>query len=195
METGIDRPFRDAQNFGNLLVRGILAGVGLWQWLITPEGKNWLVEFKMRVPGFGVVFKSMYLARIAENLSTLTKSDIAILDALRVTADIVDNIIYRDILLHAEEVVRGGGSISDVLRQYKGDVPSLMTSMIAIGERTGKLGYMLEHVSAFYRTEADNRIDSIASLIEPVLVVVLGLGVAILVSSILLPLYSIASIG
>lgn len=168
--------------------------VGSMQWVRTPDGRQWWDQAKVKMPGFGVIMKSVYLGRIAENLSTLIKSDIAILDALRITADIVDNVIYRDILLHAEEEVRGGGSISDVFRQYKKDIPSLMTSMIAIGERTGKLDYMLEHVSKFYRTESENRIDSIASLIEPVLVVVLGLGVAVLVSSILLPLYSLTGV-
>jgi type II secretory pathway component PulF len=179
-----------------LLVLGfiIFVVVGSWQWVRTPDGSRWWDETKVKIPGFGIILKSIYLARIAENLSTLIKSDIAILDALRVTADIVDNAIYRDILLHAEEEVRGGGSVSDVLRQYRKDVPSLMTSMIAIGERTGKIDYMLEHVSKFYRAESENRIDSISSLIEPVLVVVLGLGVAVLVSSILLPLYSLTGV-
>ncbi len=164
--------------------------VGAWQWVRTTDGKKWMDSFKITVPGFGVIMKAIFLARISENMATLIKSDISILDSLRITGDIVDNSLYRDILLHAEEQVRGGGSVSEVLRQYKQWIPGLMTSMIAIGERTGKLDYMLEHVSKFYRTEADDRIDSISSLIEPVIVVVLGIGVAILVSSVLLPLYS-----
>jgi general secretion pathway protein F len=180
-----------------LLVLGfiVVVIVGVWQWLKTPEGSAWWDRTKIRMPLFGPIFKSLYLARIAENLSTLVRSDIAILDALRVTSDVVDNGVYRDILLHAEEAVRGGGSISEVFRQYRADIPSLMSSMIAIGERTGKMDTMLGHVSKFYRTESENRIDSIASLIEPVLVTILGLGVAVLVSSILLPLYSLVNVS
>ncbi len=173
----------------------IVVVVGSLQWIRTPDGREWWDKFKMRIPAFGVILKSLYLSRIAENMATLIKSDIAILDALRVTGDIVDNVVYRDILLHAEEEVRGGGSVSDVFRQYKTQIPSLMTSMIAIGERTGKMDFMLGHVSKFYRAESENRIDSISSLIEPVLVVILGLGVAVLVSSILLPLYSMVGIA
>lgn len=173
----------------------VLVVVGSLQWVKTTEGRRWWDNAKLKLPIFGIILKSLYLARISENMSTLIKSDIAILDALRVTSDIVDNVVYQDILLHAEEEVRGGGNISDVFRQYKEHVPSLMGSMIAIGERTGKLDRMLEHVSKFYRTESENRIDSIASLIEPVLVVVLGLGVAILVSSVLLPLYSLVGVS
>ncbi len=173
----------------------VLLTVGVWQWMRTPEGQAWWDRTKIRLPLFGSILRSLYLGRIAENLSTLVKSDIAILDALRVTSDIVDNGVYRDILLHAEEQVRGGGSVSDTFRQYRAQVPALMTSMIAIGERTGKLDYMLGHVATFYRTESDARIDTIATLIEPVLVVVLGLAVAILVSSILLPLYSLVGVS
>lgn len=172
-----------------------VATVGGIQWMRTVDGRAWWDEWKMKIPAFGIILKSIYLARMAENMATLIKSDIAILDALRVTGDIVDHVIYRDILLHAEEEVRGGGSVSDVFRQYKQYIPSLMSSMIAIGERTGKLDYMLGHVSKFYRSESDNRIDSISSLIEPVLVVVLGLGVAILVSAVLMPLYSMVGVS
>ncbi len=172
----------------------VAVSVGALQWLKTPEGRLWWDRAKVKLPGFGVILKSVYLARIAENLSTLIKSDIAILDALRITAGVVDHDEYRDILLHAEEEVRGGGNISDVLRQYKEQIPAMMASMIAIGERTGKMDYMLEHVSKFYRTESENRLDSITSLIEPVLVTILGLGVAILVSSILLPMYSLTGV-
>ncbi|HXK36618.1 MAG TPA: type II secretion system F family protein, partial [Candidatus Paceibacterota bacterium] len=177
------------------LVLGFIVFVvfGFRQWLKSEEGGAQWDAIKIKVPIFGTILKSLYLARLAENLATLVKSDIAILDALRVTADVVDNAIYRDILLHAEEQVRGGGAISDVFRQYPGAMPSLMSSMIAIGERTGKLDTMLGHVSKFYRTESENRIDSIASLVEPVIVVILGIGVAVLVSSILLPLYSLVN--
>ncbi|MEK7638204.1 MAG: type II secretion system F family protein, partial [Patescibacteria group bacterium] len=132
----------------------IVVVVGSLQWIRTPDGREWWDKFKMRIPAFGVILKSLYLSRIAENMATLIKSDIAILDALRVTGDIVDNVVYRDILLHAEEEVRGGGSVSDVFRQYKTQIPSLMTSMIAIGERTGKMDFMLGHVSKFYRAES-----------------------------------------
>ena len=178
-----------------ILGGGVFLTLGIVQWLRTPDGRTWFDNFKIRVPLFGNILRSLYLARIAENMATLIKSDIAILDALRVTSDIVDNVVYRDILLHAEEEVRGGGQISDVLRQYKDEIPSLMVSMIAIGERTGKLDYMLGHVSKFYRTDSETKVDTISTLIEPVLVVTLGLGVAVLVSAVLLPLYSLVGVA
>lgn len=189
--------FTDFVNANIIFIAGFLlvAGVGFQQWMRTTDGRIWWDGFKVKMPLFGSIMKSLYLSRVAENMATLIKSDIAILDALRVTGDIVDNVIYRDILLQTEEEVRGGGSISDVFRQHKEHIPSLMSSMIAIGERTGKLDFMLGHVSSFYRTESERKLDTIASLIEPVLVLVLGVGVAVLVASILLPLYSLVNVS
>jgi type IV pilus assembly protein PilC len=153
-----------------------------------------LDEYKLKAPIFGKILQNLYLSRIAENLGTLVKSDIAILDALRVTADVVDNHVYEAIMLEAEEVVRGGGLVSDALRKHK-EIPPLLSSMIAVGEQTGKTSAMLEHVSTFYRMEADNSIESISTLIEPVLVLILGVGVAVLVSSVLLPLYGLVNVA
>lgn len=170
----------------------VLVGVGLWQWSRTPEGKQSIDEYKLRVPIFGKIMRNLYLARVGENMATLIKSDIAILDTLRVTADIVDNHVYRDALLHAEEVVRGGGLMSDAFRRSEVITP-LMSSMVAIGEQTGKMDQMLGHISTFYRSEADNSIETLSTLIEPVLVLILGAGVAVLVSSVLLPLYGLVN--
>lgn len=164
--------------------------IGFLQYIHTKGGSKWFDTFKIKVPIFGKILRNLYLARIAETLSTLIKSDIAILDALKVTAELVGNQIFQGVLLDAEESVRGGGSISEVLDNYR-EIPVLMTSMIAIGERTGRMEFMLGHVSKFYQTESENDIANIAQLIEPVLVLVLGVGVAILVSSILLPMYSL----
>lgn len=176
------------------VVGAVILIVGLIQWARTADGKKTIGIYQIQVPLFGKILRNLYLARIAENMSTLIKSDIAILDALRVTADIVDNPVYSGILLDAEENVRGGGLISDTFRKYE-EMPPLITSMVAIGEQTGKMETMLGHVSTFYRTEADNSIATISTLIEPILVLTLGAGVAILVSSILLPIYSLVSVG
>ncbi len=168
----------------------ILAVGGFMRYIRTPKGKEWLDGFKLRLPPFGRILRNLYLARLAESLATLIKAGISILDAIRITSDLVDNRNFQRVLLDAEENVRGGGSISDVFAKYK-DIPALLTSMIAIGERTGKLDYMLGHISKFYRTESETDIQNISQLIEPVLVLVLGFGVAILVSSVLLPIYSL----
>lgn len=164
-----------------------------WRYVKTSEGKAVLDNIKIKMPALGTVVRNLYLARISESLSTLIKSGIPILDVIHITSDLVGNVNYQRILLDAEENVRGGGSISDVFSRYK-EIPPLMSSMVAIGEKTGKLDFMLGHISKFYKSESDSTIDNIATLIEPILVLVLGVAVAILVSSILLPIYNLVNV-
>ncbi len=164
-----------------------------WRYIKTPEGKAVFDNIKINMPALGTVIRNLYLARISESLSTLIKSGIPILDTIHITSDLVGNANYQRILLDAEENVRGGGSMSDVFGRYK-EIPPLMSSMISIGEKTGKLDFMLEHISKFYKSESDNTIDNIATLIEPILVLVLGVAVAILVSAILLPIYNLVNV-
>jgi type II secretory pathway component PulF len=173
------------------LVALTASGIG---YLSTESGKIAFDDFKIRIPIFGKVLRNLYLARIAETLSTLIRSDISILDALRITGDLVGNLNYQRIINETEEGVRGGGSISAVFEKYS-EIPALMTSMISIGEKTGKLDFMLGHVSKFYQTESEEDIKNISQLIEPVLIFILGGGVAILVSSVLLPIYSLVGSG
>lgn len=164
-----------------------------WRYIKTPEGRVVFDTIKISMPALGTVVRNLYLARISESLSTLIKSGIPILDTIHTTSDLVGNINYQKILLDAEDSVRGGGSMSEVFSRYK-EIPPLMSSMIAIGEKTGKLDFMLEHISKFYKSESDNTIDNIATLIEPILVLVLGVAVATLVSAILLPIYNLVNV-
>ncbi len=164
-----------------------------WRYLKTTGGKARFDSIKINMPILGTVVRNLYLARISESLSTLIKSGIPILDVIHITSDLVGNANYQRILIDAEENVRGGGSMSDVFGKYK-EIPPLMTSMVAIGEKTGKLDFMLGHISKFYKSESDNTIDNIATLIEPILVLVLGVAVAVLVSSILLPIYNMVNV-
>src|SRR3990167_2512867 len=164
-----------------------------WRYVKTSEGKAVFDNIKINMPVLGTVVKNLYLARISESLSTLIKSGMPILDVIHITSDLVGNVNYQRILLEAEESVRGGGNMSDVFSRYK-EIPPLMSSMVAIGEKTGKLDFMLEHISKFYKSESDNTIDNIATLIEPILVLVLGVAVAILVSAILLPIYNLVNV-
>ena len=168
--------------------------VSFGRYIGTPSGKAWLDNVKITMPSLGVVVRSLYLARISESLSTLIKSGIPILDALHITSELVGNLNYQKILLDAEENVRGGGTISEAFSKYA-EIPPLTTSMMSIGEKTGKLDFMLSHISKYYKSESENAIGSISQLIEPILVLLLGVAVAILVSAILLPIYNLVGVS
>lgn len=177
------------------LVIGLLTTIYLsWSYIRTSAGREWLDNIKIKFPSLGVVIRNLYLARISESLSTLIKAGIPILEALKITSELVGNENYKKIMLAAEENVRGGGTMSEILVKHE-EVPPLFASMVAIGEKTGKLDFMLEHLSKFYKSESDTAINSIAQLIEPMLVLILGFAVAILVSSILLPIYNLVGVA
>ena len=171
------------------------AGFFGYSYIKTEAGRNYLDKLKISIPSLGSVARNLYLARIAESLSTLIKSGIPILDSLKLTGDLVGNVIYRDIIAQASENVRSGGNISDAISKHPKEIPSLFASMMSVGERTGKLDYILEHIAKFYKSESEDSIQNISQLIEPILVLLLGFGVAILVSSILLPIYNIVGFG
>lgn len=163
-------------------------------WIKTAKGKFNFDLLKIKLPVFGEVAKDIYLSRIAETLSTLIKAGVPILEGLKITSEIVNHALYKKILLEAEENVRSGGMISEVFRKYE-EIPMLVTSMIAIGEKTGKTDFMLQHMYKFFKNESDRAIENIAQLIEPILVLFLGLVVGILVASILLPIYNLVGVG
>lgn len=189
-----------ATNFinNNLIFMGIVSVMSAFLIVYfwgTPEGKAWFDSIKIKIPALGPIIKNLYLARIAESLSTLIRSGIPILDALKITSDLVSNDVYKKIILDAEESVKGGGNISDALSKYSEEIPPLFSSMISIGERTGKMDFILDHIAKFYKSESENSIQTISQIIEPVLILVLGIAVAGLVSSILLPIYNVVGSG
>jgi type IV pilus assembly protein PilC len=139
----------------------------------------------------GKVLKYVYLARFAENLSTLVRSGIPIVSALQITGRVVGNVVYEKHIFEAADKVKTGGSMSDIFSKKK-DFPSIMTQMIKVGEDTGKLDTTLETMSKFYNREADQIVSNLSAIIEPVLIVILGVGVGTLVFSIIIPIYNIA---
>lgn len=174
----------------------VLVVVGIF-WLVVywfkyQDGEEVWDGIKLKLPIFGSLFKKMYIAQFAENLSTLISGSIAIIDALRTSANVIDNIVYRKIIMAASEKVKTGETISSVLKDHEDLIPPMVVTMIRIGEKTGKLDTVLKKIAYFYSREVDNVTDNISSLIEPIIILVLGVSAAILVAAILLPIYDIA---
>lgn len=162
----------------------------LYQYSKTKSGKYTLDRVKIGFPRLGIIARNIYIARIAETLSTLIKSGVPILEGLKITSEIVGNNVFRDMLLKAEDNVRNGGTISSVLSENK-DMPKLVSAMLAIGEKTGKTDFMLENIYKFYNTEAERDIQNLSQLIEPILILLLGVAAGLLVAGILLPIFSL----
>lgn len=175
-----------------LLALVIIGGIFLGRYLRTQSGKRTLSHFKLSIPYVGDLYKKLYLSRISDNLSTMLTSGISMVRALEITADVVDNDVYKEILLKSAESVKGGNQISGVMSKYP-EVPSIMIQMFKVGEETGKLGFILETISRFYQREVYDAVDTLVDLIEPAMIVFLGVGVGVLLTSVLVPIYNLAS--
>jgi type IV pilus assembly protein PilC len=168
------------------------AGVAFWRYSLTDVGRYTIDRFVLSTPVLGDLQQKLMLTRICDNLSTMLASGISIVQALEVTADVVDNAVYREILQTALVEVKGGRSFADTLADYP-EIPGILTQMTKVGEETGSLANILTTLSNFYRREVNNAIDTMIALIEPVMVVMLGLGVGVLLASVLMPIYNLTS--
>lgn len=180
--------------FWFILLFVIAAGIGVYYYIKSEKGRHRWHIIKLKLPQFGKVIRNFYIARLGETLSTLIKSGVPILDGLSITSEVVNNEVYRDIILEARENVRSGGTISEVFQRYS-EFPPLVSSMLMIGERTGRTDYMLDNVTKFFKTETENTIQNLTQLIEPILILALGLAVGVLVAAILLPIYNMVGMG
>jgi len=160
-------------------------------YLKTREAKETLARVSLNLPILGNFLKNLYLARFAENLSTLIVAGIPIAQALEVTSDLIGNYTYQRIILQVRDRVIKGESISSVLERFPEEIPPLFVQMAAVGERTGRLSTTLMNIVRFYQREIDTFIDSLSSIIEPILIIGLALMVGFLAASVFLPLYQI----
>lgn len=176
-----------------LLIGVVLGGVYLWWLSGTEKGKLFLDRLKLATPAFGNLYRKLYLSRISDNLDTMLTSGIPIVRSIDLTAEVVGNKFYENIMRDTAEKVKSGFLVSDALAKYPEDIPNIFVQMTKIGEETGKLGQILKTLSNFYRREVNDAVDTLIGLIEPAMIVFLGLGVGILVASVLIPIYNISS--
>lgn len=172
-----------------IVIIGIIASVIYY--VRSEDGSKEWDRIKLRLPVIGDLFRYVYITRFAENLSVLLKGGIPIVRALIVVSDVVDNIVYKNIILKAAQDVKVGGEIHREFFKHAA-FPPMVSSMIKIGEETGRLSEILEDVARFYNAEVDQITRNLSSIIEPILIVILGMGVGVLVFSVLLPIYNIA---
>lgn len=170
----------------------VLAGFGVWKYYQTDEGELFFDDLKLNIPYIGTLYRKLYLSRIADNMNTMIMSGIPILKALEITSSVVDNRVYHGILDNALVRVKEGVSLSNAFGEHE-EIPNLMTQMIKVGEETGELGSILKSLAKFYQREVTTAVDTLVSLIEPVMIVALGLGVGVLLAAVLMPIYNIAS--
>jgi type IV pilus assembly protein PilC len=157
----------------------------------TAFGKIYLDRIKITMPIFKNIYIKLYLSRISDNMNTMLSSSIPIVRAIELTSAIVENNIYKDILEGVAKSVKEGSSLSDSFSKHP-EIPAIMSGMIRVGEETGSVGNILKTLGNFYAREVNEAVDRLVSLIEPIMIIMLGLGVGILLAAVLMPIYNIA---
>ena len=182
------------KKFFPLVALGV--GVGVWllrRWIATEGGRAKWDAFKLKVPIMGKLVQKTALARFASTLSALLRSGVPILESLEIVSDTVSNAVVSKAVQETQTAVKGGESIAKPLSQHK-VFPPMVTQMMAVGEETGALDEMLEKIGEFYEREVEATVDALTSLLEPLLIVVLGGAVGGMVVALYMPMFNIINL-
>jgi len=175
-----------------LLIALVIGGYFLFRFNKTNIGKEQFDRFKLSIPYVGDLYKKLYLSRISDNLNTMLGSGIPMVKALELTQSVVDNQLYLNAITESIEDVKGGLALSDSFNKHD-EFPGIIIQLIRVGEETGNLGEILGTLAKFYRREVTNAVDTLVSMIEPIMIVLLSVGVGFLLASVLIPIYNISS--
>ncbi|HSX35891.1 MAG TPA: type II secretion system F family protein [Patescibacteria group bacterium] len=173
------------------IVLGVLVFFGS-RWARTLGGRRFVDKVKMRAPPLGALFMKMYMARFSRTGTTLVASGVPLIQMLEITGEAVDNVHIKNSLTRAAEKVKGGKALSDTL-QGDPNFLDLVPNMLRIGEQSGSMEQMMSKTAEYYEKEVDDQIKSISTIIEPVLMVILGVVAFTIVAAVLLPIYGLAN--
>ncbi len=174
---------------GILLAVG--ATVGFRRWLATDKGADSWDAFLLRVPVLGDLIRKIAISRFSRTLSTLLSSGVPLLTAMEIVENVVANRVLAKVIAEARAAIREGDSIAGPLKRSQ-QFPPMVVHMVAIGERSGELENMLRNVSESYENQVDTRVNALTSLLEPIMIVGMGVMVGFLVAAILLPMMQLA---
>lgn len=156
-----------------------------------PDFKRFIHKMNLRLPIFGAIIKKINLARFSLTLSSLLKSTIPIIEAVQITADTCSNVIYRDALKQAAEKIKTGTPLSEILSRDAMLFPPMVTEMIMVGERAGEIQQLLDELAAFYGDEVDKTMKNFTAIIEPIIIIILGVAVAGMAIAVIMPMYTL----
>lgn len=158
----------------------------------TDRGKFIWDSLILRLPIFGKLFQKIILVRFARSLYTLTTGGVALTKSLQIVSDVVGNSVYRNLIRETAEEVEDGNPIATVFLRSK-EVPSMVSQMLSLGEKTGRIDEILDKIANFYSREVDNTVSNLVTLMEPLIMLLMGIAVGGLVSAIILPIYNLAA--
>ena len=178
-------------SYGWILVLSFLGLIAFFSYYFTTqEGKKRFDALSLKIPFVKEFFKKVYLIRFAENIATLISAGLSINSSLKITKDTINNVVYKKVISEVEQGVLEGQKISYILKRYPELFPPFVIQMIQVGEETGKSSQNLMEIVNFYNKEVDRALVTFTTLLEPILIIFLGIIVAFLAASVIAPLYS-----
>lgn len=170
-----------------------IGGIIAANYLATEEGKAFRDDLKIRLPIVKKIYLPLTITRLSNIASMLLKSGVPMTQAMEIASQTVDNVVYQEILAQIAREVREGGHLASAFGKYTKEFPPLVSQMIAVGETTGQVDEIFTRVASFYGRESDSVVNNLVDLLQPVLMIGIGVMVAVLFASILLPLYQLTS--
>lgn len=158
----------------------------------TRRGRMQWDYLKLRLPVFGKLFQKISMVRFTQSLSTLLMGGVTVTQSLEIVSNIVGNQVYKEIILETIKEVEGGKSIATVFLRHN-EVPKMISQLMVMGEQTGKLDEIFDKMSTFYTREVSNMVSNLVTLLEPIIMIIMGVAVGGLVAAIILPMYNLAT--
>jgi len=174
-----------------ILVFLVAAFFGLKYYVKTESGGKKLDYIKIKLPVFGNLYRLIYLVRFTRSLSTLLKGGVNITKSLDISAKVVRNRVYQGLIYDTLRSVSDGNSIVSVFEKAP-EVPNMVSQMMAIGEKAGKLDETLDTITDFYGREINNTLANLTTILEPMIMIVMAVGVGIMVAAVIMPMYNLA---
>ncbi|MCX8037804.1 MAG: type II secretion system inner membrane protein GspF [Candidatus Sumerlaeia bacterium] len=192
---GITQALISISNFLGQYWWAVLAGIGvliaaLWRYMKTPDGKTLIDTWILQVPVLGTVVQKREIARFARTFGALLRNGVSILPALEIVIEVMTNFVVRREVAQIPQNISQGAGVAKPLRASK-VFPAVVVNMIAIGEETGRLPDVLERVARSYEVEVDRSVRALVSLIEPLIILIMGLVVGFIVVAMLLPIFAL----
>ena len=173
-----------------------LAGIALYVlklYKATPEGRRKIDELIFKIPVYGELQRQIILTELTRTLSMMVGAGVSILESLHITSEVVGNTLISDALIDAANQVEKGFPIAFAFSRHPEAFPFILSQMVAVGEETGKMDEVLTKISHIFEVESDEKVKGLTAAIEPIVMVVLGLGVGFLVIAVILPIYNLTS--
>lgn len=161
--------------------------------LQTKKGLYAFQALLLKIPVLSDMVKKMNIARFSRTVSSLLKTDIMIIKTFQITAGIIANLHYRKVILEISEKIKKGGLINETIKNYPDFFPPVVTQMIMVGEQTGELDNILADLAEFYEEEVEKTLETLPTLIEPLLILILGAGVGLMAIAVIMPMYSLTT--